>query len=253
MPISVIIKRVIKTALLVVLVLNINAQGTFKASQLKYDRVKKAYKTKFDDLKKELTTAGFDVNTYEIYLQVFKYEKEVQVWMRSKGDTKFKLFKTYKICSSSGELGPKRVQGDGQVPEGFYYIESFNPVSSYHLSMKVGYPNKSDSKKANGSPGGDIMIHGNCVTIGCIPIENDPIEELYILCVEAKDRKQNLRVDMFPCKFTPDKVKALNEKFSKEMNAFWETIKSGYDYFETNRTIPKFSIDDKGNYIIPKQ
>lgn len=246
------IKRVIKTALLVVLMLNIKAQGAFKTSQLKYERVRSAYKTKFEGLKKELAGAGFNVNTYEIYLQVFKQEKEVQVWMRDKGDAKFKLFKTYKICSSSGDLGPKRVQGDGQVPEGFYYIEHFNPVSSYHLSMKVGYPNKSDSKKATGSPGGDIMIHGNCVTIGCIPIENDPIEELYILCVEAKDRKQNLRVDMFPCKFTEANVKMLNQNFSKEMNAFWGNLKAGYDVFEAEHTIPKFTIDSKGNYLITK-
>jgi murein L,D-transpeptidase YafK len=246
------IKRVIKTTLLVVLVLNISAQGTFKTAQLKYERVRSAYKTKFEGLKKDLTEAGFHVNTYEIYLQVFKYEKEVKVWMRDKGDAKFKHFKTYKICSSSGELGPKRVQGDGQVPEGFYYIEHFNPVSSYHLSMKVGYPNKSDSKKATGSPGGDIMIHGNCVTIGCIPIENDPIEELYILCVEAKDRKQNLRVDMFPCKFTEENVKMLNQNFSKDMNTFWGTLKAGYDSFENDRTIPKFIVDAKGNYLITK-
>lgn len=244
------LKRVIKTIVLVVLTLNIKAQGTFKASQLKYERVKKAYHTKWDDLKKEITKAGFDVNAYEIYQRVFKYEKQVEVWMRNKGDAKFKLFKTYAICSSSGELGPKRVQGDGQVPEGYYYIESFNPVSSYHLSMKVGYPNKSDRKKATGSPGGDIMIHGNCVTIGCVPIENDPIEELYILNVEAKDRKQNLRVDIFPCKFTSANIKMLNQNFSKELNAFWGTLKAGYDHFETNFTIPKFSIDAQGNYSI---
>jgi murein L,D-transpeptidase YafK len=253
------VKRFIKTALLVILALSIKAQGTFKTSQLKYERVRKAYNTKWADLKKELVAGGFDANAYEIYLRVFKHEKEVQVWMRNlptgqagKGDAKFKLFKTYAICSSSGELGPKRVQGDGQVPEGFYYIESFNPVSSYHLSMKVGYPNKSDAKKATGSPGGDIMIHGNCVTIGCIPIENDPIEELYVLCVEAKDRKQSLRVDMFPCKFTAANVTMLNKDFSKELNGFWGTLKAGYDFFETNFTIPKFTVDAKGDYFIVK-
>lgn len=246
------VKRVIKTALLVSLVLNIKAQGTFKASQLKYERVKKAYKTKWDGLKSDIIKAGFNVNTFEIYQRVFKYEKLVEVWMKNKGDSKFKLFKTYAICSSSGELGPKRVQGDGQVPEGFYYIESFNPVSSYHLSMKVGYPNKSDHKKASGSPGGDIMIHGNCVTIGCVPIENDPIEELYVLNVEAKDRKQTLRVDMFPCKFTADNIKMLNQNFSKDMNAFWGTLKAGYDFFESNFMIPKFTIDAQGNYSITK-
>lgn len=243
-------KRVIKILLLVILFGNAQSQGTFKSAQLKYQRVKKAYETKFSELKKEVVAAGFSVDKMEVYLRVFKYEKEVQVWMRNEGGTKFKLFKTYAICSSSGELGPKRTQGDGQVPEGFYEIEGFNPVSSYHLSMKVGYPNKSDNLKADGKPGGDIMIHGNCVTIGCVPIENDPIEELYILCVEAKDRKYKIRSDFFPCKFTTDNVKMLKKNFSKEKNDFWETLKPGYDFFEKANTIPKFSVDKNGNYSV---
>lgn len=242
--------RVIKILLLVILCHHALAQGTFKSSQLKYQRVKKAYETKYSGLKKELTNAGFNVTNFEVYLRIFKYEKEVQVWLKSPGTSKFKLFKTYAICSSSGELGPKRTQGDGQVPEGFYEIESFNPVSSYHLSMKVGYPNKSDNLKAEGKPGGDIMIHGNCVTIGCVPIENDPIEELYILCVEAKDKKYKIRSDIFPCKFTDENVKMLKKNFPEEKNIFWETIKVGYDFFEKSNTPPKFIIDKLGNYIV---
>lgn len=224
--------------------------SSFKSSQLKYSRVKKAYDSKFNELKSEITKAGFQVNSFEVYLRVFKNEKEVQVWMKNKGDQKFKLFKTYAICAKSGDLGPKRREGDGQVPEGFYEIESFNPASSYHLSMKVNYPNASDKLKASGRTGGDIMIHGNCVTIGCVPIEDDPIEELYILCLEAKDRKNKLRVDIFPCKLTDSNMKVLSKNYGADKYQFWENIKPGYDHFEKSNTIPVFSIDKKGNYII---
>jgi len=245
--------RVIKILLLVILFQNAYGQGvtgTFKAGQLKYQRVKKAYQTRYENLKEEVALAGFNINKIEVYLRVFKSEKEVEVWMRDEAKAKFKLFKTYAICSSSGELGPKRTQGDGQVPEGFYNIEGFNPVSSYHLSMKVGYPNKSDNVKAEGKPGGDIMIHGNCVTIGCVPIQNDPIEELYILCVESTDRKNGLRSDIFPCKFTTENIQMLKKDFPKPKNEFWESIKKGYDYFEKNKVVPKYTVDKEGNYII---
>lgn len=255
-------KKFIKILLLVILVGKVYPQGvtgTFKASQLNFERVKKAYKTKYTDLKKEVTNAGFDINAIEVYIRVFKLEKKLEVWMKNlptgkagKGDVKFKLFKTFPICASSGELGPKRRSGDGQVPEGFYEIETFNPSSSYHLSMKVSYPNSSDRLKAEGKTGGDIMIHGNCVTIGCIPIEDDPIEELYVLCVEAKDRKSKIRTDIFPCKFTDENIKMLNKNFSKEKNAFWETLKPAYDSFEKSYSIPKFNIDKKGNYLVVK-
>ena len=250
-------KGFIKILLLVIFAGKTYSQGTtgvFKASQLKSERVNKAYKSKYNDLKKEVADAGFDINKIEVYMRVFKLEKELQVWMKNKGDAKFKIFKTYAICASSGELGPKRKEGDGQVPEGFYEIEAFNPYSSYHLSMKVNYPNASDAlkKEAGKRTGGDIMIHGNCVTIGCIPIEDGPIEELYILCVEAKDRKSKIRTDIFPCKFTDENAKMLSKNYSKEENSFWETLKEGYVFFEKEHFIPKFTIDKSGNYVILK-
>lgn len=249
------LSRIIKTILLVTLTLPVLAQdveGEFKSAQKKHHRVKKAYETKYNKLKKEIETAGFDVKNFELFIRAFKYEKELQVWMKNKGDNTFKLFKIYAICQSSGDLGPKRKEGDGQVPEGFYEIESFNPASSYHLSMKVNYPNGSDRKKATGRTGGDIMIHGECVTIGCIPIENEPIEELYILCVESKNRKNKISVNIFPCKFTGENEKMLSKNYAKEKLDFWNNLKPGYTYFEENFKIPKVTIDKAGNYVLVK-
>lgn len=93
--------------------------------------------------------------------------------------------KSFPFTGYSGELGPKLKEGDGQIPEGIYKIEYLNPNSSYHLSMKINYPNKFDLEKGKSDGrkklGYDIFIHGNSVTVGCIPIGNSGIEDLYSL------------------------------------------------------------------------
>ena len=170
----------------------------FKTGQLKSSRFKAAYQKKWPALQQLLNAKHIDINNFDIYLRAFKYESQLELYVKNKDDKAFQLLKTIPVCAKSGVLGPKRRQGDGQVPEGFYEISSFNPYSSYHLSLKVGYPNKSDLIKATGNPGGDIMIHGCCVTIGCIPLENEPIEEVYVLCVEAKNRNRMIRADIYP-------------------------------------------------------
>ena len=79
----------------------------------------------------------------ETFIQVFKYEKELEVWIYKEGA--YKLYKTYNICGLSGGFGPKRYEGDLQVPEGLYEVTRLNPHSNYHKSIKINYPNKSDS------------------------------------------------------------------------------------------------------------
>ncbi|MCX6296462.1 MAG: hypothetical protein NTX97_10425, partial [Bacteroidetes bacterium] len=131
--------------------MQLSAQS-FKLTQQKASRVKAAYAEKWEGLRSELKKKGVNEN-FEMFLRVFKEDKLVEVWLKSKGETEFKLFKTYTICASSGELGPKRKQGDGQVPEGFYTIAAFNPYSSYHLSLGVSYPNASDKIIGKGNLG----------------------------------------------------------------------------------------------------
>lgn len=104
-------------------------------------------------------------------------------------DGNLKKIKTYPFTGFSGDLGPKLREGDGQIPEGIYAIEYLNPNSSYHLSMKVSYPNAFDrdkgSKDGRKSLGNDIFIHGKSVTIGCIPIGDAGIEELFLMVSEV--------------------------------------------------------------------
>lgn len=224
--------------------------STFKAQQMKNKRVKDAYATKWPSLEAELTAKKINFSSMEVFIRIFKKEKELELWVKNKADSKFTFFKKIAICASSGELGPKRKEGDYQVPEGIYDIPVFNPNSSYFLALKVGYPNKSDKILVDGKrTGGDIMIHGNCVTIGCIPLEDDPIKDVYMLCVEAKNNNTSPRVEIYPCKFTAENIKYLEGNFDSGKNKFWENIKPAYTYFETNKLPAKFSINTKGAYV----
>jgi murein L,D-transpeptidase YafK len=127
----------------------------------------------------------------------------------------------------------------------------FNPYSSYHLSLGVSYPNASDKIIGRGNLGGDIMIHGNCVTIGCMPLTDEYIKEVYILAVEARnDGQENIPVNIFPSKLNEVGIKKLSKEYSDNQNLmdFWRNIKTGYDYFEKNKRPPIVSIDKTGKY-----
>ncbi len=224
--------------------------SVFKNNQLKNSRVKDAYDTKWTLLKSELKGANIKHNEFDIYLRAFKHDAVLEVWMKNKSDAKYKLFKTYAICATSGILGPKRKEGDGQVPEGFYQIDLFNPKSDYYLSMRINYPNASDVLlKEAPNAGSAIMIHGECVTIGCLPMTNDKIKEIYVLCVEAKNRNNPIYIDVFPAKFTKENMDMLTKNYPKSKINFWKTLKAGYDYFEENHWLPRVNVDKKGNYF----
>jgi murein L,D-transpeptidase YafK len=225
------------------------ASQSFKLSQQKAIRVKSAYSEKWEGLKSDIKKKGIS-EKFQLFIRVFKEDKLVEVWLKSNSEKEYKLFKTYDICSSSGELGPKRKQGDGQVPEGFYTIAVFNPYSSYHLSLGVSYPNASDRIKGKGNLGGDIMIHGSCVTIGCLPLTDTYIKEVYILAVEAKNNgQQNIPVHIFPTKMN-DKGMLFLSEVNTDLLDFWKNLKPGYDYFENNKLVPKISTDKSGNYLV---
>ena len=115
-------------------------------------------------------------------------------------------------------------------------IDLFNAKSDYYLSMHISYPNASDlTLKEAISPGGAIMMHGNCVTIGCLPMTDDKIKELYVLCLEARNRNNPIYIDIFPAKFTPENLLMLAANYPKSKQNFWKTLKPAYDYFETNK------------------
>ena len=116
----------------------------------------------------------------KLRILVFKNERSVEVHAPG-----WKAPRIYPMTAFSGTLGPKLREGDGQIPEGIYGIGYLNPNSSYYLSLKVTYPNASDRTRAKADGrtnlGGDIMIHGKAVTIGCVPVGDDAIEDIFYL------------------------------------------------------------------------
>ncbi|TDR88220.1 L,D-transpeptidase family protein [Enterovirga rhinocerotis] len=69
----------------------------------------------------------------------------------------------YRVSLGRGGSAPKRREGDHLVPEGAYRIETRNPRSAYHLSLKISYPSAEDGAAAAARgepPGSNIMIHG---------------------------------------------------------------------------------------------
>lgn len=137
-------------------------------------------------LKGDFINVGVPYPPDEVALLAFKQEREMEVWAQVQ--KQWTYIRSYPILAASGVLGPKLVQGDRQVPEGEYRVLWLNPHSHYHLSMKINYPNAFDSKHARmegrSDPGGDIFIHGEAVSAGCLAMGNAVIEQLFSL-VEA--------------------------------------------------------------------
>jgi murein L,D-transpeptidase YafK len=243
----------IKTYLLLVIFVFSCFSETFLDQQKKASRFIHAEKDKKYFVQELFTSKGLSFPNVEIFIRVFKNEENLELWARNVNSGKFILIRTYKICSNSGSLGPKRKQGDGQVPEGFYYIDKFNPYSNFYLSLGLNYPNESD-KILGGkiNLGGDIFIHGDCVTIGCIPLTNYYMEELYLICVYAKNNGQyKIPVHIFPIKLDGVGMTKLREYFKDpKLISFWQNLRQIYNKFETTHEPVNFSIDKKGNYDI---
>ncbi|HTR29802.1 MAG TPA: L,D-transpeptidase family protein [Puia sp.] len=209
---------------------------------------------KEDTLIRQFREKGLVWPARYIYLRSFKYDSQLEVWVKNSKEEKYQLFKTFKVCAMAGTLGPKRMAGDYQVPEGFYYINEFNPKSEYHLSLGLNYPNESDNILSDSvHPGGDIYIHGSCVTTGCIPITDAQIEELYVLAVHAKDMGEDfIPVHIFPVNFSnPRSVEYLNKYLQTfpEYATFARSMRSAFNYFEKYREVPFALVNGKGEYV----
>ncbi|MGQ4807674.1 hypothetical protein NKDENANG_01029 [Candidatus Entotheonellaceae bacterium PAL068K] len=182
-----------------------------------------------------------------IYIRIFKESSELEVWMRK--DKQFRLFKTYAICTFSGELGPKLRKGDLQSPEGFYFVSPrrMNPYSRFHLSFNLGYPNAYDDWHQR--TGSALMVHGSCVSIGCYAMTDAGIEEIFALAEAALRTGQPFfRVHVFPFRMTADN---LRRHANSKWKAFWDNLKEGYDFFERDKRPPNVKVK-AGRYIFEK-
>ncbi|MFT3843652.1 MAG: hypothetical protein QM725_01260 [Lacibacter sp.] len=208
-----------------------------------------------DSVKKEFAEKGLKWPMKYMFVRSFKYEKQMEVWVKNDVKDAFKLFKVYKVCATSGTFGPKRKEGDKQIPEGFYYINEFNPNSNYHLALGLNYPNISDAILSDqNKPGGDIYIHGNCVTIGCLPLTDSLIEEVYYLASVAKEQGQDfIPVHIYPLRYDSQKATEqfkVKTKNKQDVQVFASQIRDAYEYFEDTHQLPAIMIAKKGNYVI---
>lgn len=245
-----------KTTICIILTLifcSFAAQTNFLSEQMKYERVRNAVKEKEQFLTKNLKEKGLTFNDLNILIIAYKDNDELEIYAKKKNEKTYAILTSYKICSRSGQLGPKRKQGDNQVPEGFYYIDRFNPTSSFYLSLGLNYPNQSDKIKSSASNlGGDIFIHGSCVTIGCMPMTDDKIKEIYLYAINAKNNGQaKIPVYIFPFKMTEQNFTEYKKKYKENKNLleFWTNLKIGFDKLAKEKKELNFKINSNGDYV----
>jgi murein L,D-transpeptidase YafK len=243
--------KILLLFLLMVLAYSVNAQNGFKSQQKQYANVRTAYADKEELISDLLKSHQLMVNDIEIHIRIYKAEKQVELWMKNKQDKKFIKVKQFKVCFSSGILGPKRYKHDLQVPEGFYEVNKFNPQSSNYLALGINYPNQSDRILGEkGNLGGDIAIHGGCVSVGCAPISDDLMKELYLCAVEAKNNGQKkIKVRIFPCHMSLENYNELIiDTLAQADLGLWEDLKNEDNYFTRYQEIRNFKVLPNGRH-----
>jgi hypothetical protein len=126
-------------------------------------------------------------------LLAFKHEQRLELW--KKRGSRWHKIRSYPFTAFSGRIGPKLREGDLQIPEGIYKLTFLHPNSQFYLSLKINYPNAYDRQQARLDKrthlGGEIFIHGDAVTIGCVPIGDDAIEEVFYIVAQNGQYRNN--------------------------------------------------------------
>ncbi|MGC6426191.1 MAG: L,D-transpeptidase family protein [Akkermansiaceae bacterium] len=205
-------------------------------------RVKAAAQRNAAPLKQALTEKKSHLGA-PVFIRAFKEERELEVWVQEDDQKTFTLLRTYPIAAASGNLGPKLAEGDRQVPEGFYHVppRMMNPRSRFHLAFNIGYPNEFD--RSHNRTGSFIMVHGSDVSIGCLAMTDEKIEEIYTLCDRAhKNGQKFFRVHIFPFRMSEEKMTAHAES---EWLDFWKNLREGYLHFEEKKIPPNVTVKGK--------
>lgn len=175
-------------------------------------------------------------------IRTYKKEAELEIWkMKSNGE--YALLKTYPMCRWSGQLGPKKREGDMQVPEGFYSIApgQMNPNSHYYLAFNVGYPNAYD--RAYGRTGGNVMVHGVCSSAGCFSMTDEQVADIYAIARDSfRGGQREIQLQSYPFHMTAENM----AKFRLDPNLdFWKNLKEGSDHFEVTKAEPAVLVCGK--------
>jgi murein L,D-transpeptidase YafK len=198
--------------------------------------------------------AGLGYPPRRALIRVLKRERELELWAAGADGTRYRRVKTYRICAASGTLGPKRRLGDLQVPEGFYTVISFNPWSRYHAALVLDYPNRADRIRAGAhNPGNSILIHGKCVSIGCVALEDEDAAELFLAAHDAARRgRQRVPVQIFPARLDAVTLGTLRREHARRpaLLDFWAQLQPAYLRLEAEGVAPRIRIDRRGRYVV---
>ena len=175
-------------------------------------------------------------------IRTYKKEAELEIW-KMKSNGQYALLKTYPMCRWSGQLGPKKREGDMQVPEGFYTIApgQMNPNSHYYLAFNVGYPNAYD--RAYGRTGGNVMVHGVCSSAGCFSMTDQQVADIYAIARDSfRGGQREIQLQSYPFHMTAENM----AKFRLDPNIdFWKNLKDGSDHFEVTKAEPSVMVCGK--------
>ncbi len=199
-------------------------------------------KRNFSVLRTEMALKGLGMEN-PMLIRAFKSEMKLELWVKSAYSPEYELFKSYNICKKSGRLGPKLQEGDLQTPEGFYEVteERLNPNSQYFLSFNIGYPNEYD--RSHRRTGSLLMIHGSCVSEGCLAMTNRNIGEIYLIIENNfKYGHESIPIHIFPFRMTEENM-AMRQ--ASQWYPFWKNLKEGYDYFEKYRVPATVGVRNK--------
>lgn len=210
------------------------------------DRVAAARRAKETGLRRDFAAAGLAWPPPSVYFRALKRERILEIWVGSKSG-RMKRFRTYDVRAMSGMLGPKLRLGDLQAPEGFYKIDRFNPRSNFLLSLGLDYPNARDRLRGEANPGGDIFIHGNQVSIGCLAMGDDAIQEIYLIALGSQ--RKPVPVHVFPGRMDASGWQEMTEGAPLELRRFWATLRPGYLQFERTGRVPRTAIRN-GEYVV---
>ena len=192
---------------------------------------------------RELITKKGMKDTAPILVRIYKEENALELWKKQATTGRYAFLKSYEICKWSGELGPKKAEGDRQAPEGFYTITpaQMNPKSNYYLSFNLGYPNEYD--RAHGRTGSHLMVHGACSSAGCYSMNDDQIQEIYSLGRLAfQGGQRSFQVQAYPFRMTAENM----ARHQGDPNMpFWRMLKDGSDHFEITGQVPSVQVCDR--------
>lgn len=199
--------------------------------------------------------AGVAYPPGQIYLRAFKQERRLELWAAKRAGAPFVHVHNFVITGSSGHPGPKRREGDGQVPEGFYVIDLFNPESRFFLSLRLNYPNASDRLRSDpAAPGFDIYLHGGSATVGCLPLGDEGIAALYLVASDTT-RRDFIPVHIFPSGRSGERWEDSIEDLARADPAlakFWSELAPAVDLFDRTRHLPDVQVGEGGEYLVSR-